>query len=53
MRCAVIAGLLLWLSGCASSEYDAQREWRLRECEKILYEDDRAACMRNTPHYTD
>ncbi|WP_374961884.1 hypothetical protein [Spongiibacter tropicus] len=54
MRYAVILFTLAacaGLSACASGQYDAEREWRLRECEKILYEEDRSACMRNTPHY--
>jgi len=54
MRYAVILAVLAscaGLSACSSGQYDAQREWRLRECEKILYKDDRAACLRNTPHY--
>ncbi|AKH68153.1 hypothetical protein IMCC21906_00460 [Spongiibacter sp. IMCC21906] len=40
------------LSGCSSNpEYDSQREWRLRQCEKLLYEEDKTACRKNTPDY--
>ncbi|WP_372860908.1 hypothetical protein [Spongiibacter sp.] len=49
----LLAALLcLAVSSCGSGQYDDQREWRLRECEKILDTSDRAACLRATPHYT-
>lgn len=43
-----MAGLIC---GCSSGQYDQQREWALRECEKILDPRDRRDCAENTPHY--
>lgn len=50
---ALIAVLVLsgWLSACASGEFDDAREWRLRECEKILNPTDRENCIASTPDY--
>ena len=44
--------LALLLPACSSGQYDYSREWRLRECEKLLYPSDVADCKKSTPHYT-
>ena len=49
----VAAASALLLVACASQEFDDAREWRLRECEKILHPTDRKNCIANTPNYID
>ncbi len=49
--CALLLAAPLLLQACGSPQYDDQREWRLRECEKILSEVDKSRCRKNTPHY--
>lgn len=45
--------LVSLLAACSASEYDRQREWRLRECEKLLYTEDINSCKAATPDYVE
>ena len=47
----ITVAALATLQACGNPQYDQQREWRLRECEKILSEVDKNQCRKNTPHY--
>ena len=56
MSARLPAGILLiiataGLGACGSTQYDDEREWRLRECEKILNEEDKSKCRKSTPNY--
>ncbi|GAB3370370.1 hypothetical protein NCG89_09605 [Spongiibacter taiwanensis] len=48
----ILTGFSL-LSACSSGQFDSEREWRLRECEKLLYPEDVRSCKAATPDYVE
>lgn len=41
------------LGACSAGQFDREREWRLRECEKLLYPEDIKSCKAATPDYVE